>query len=142
MRQVVVLLALAFVVTLGVVVGTRMSSDAIAVLIGVIAGVAASIPTALLLMAVTRRREPQANASPRHDETRYAGARAAPPVIVVTPGGGVQQHLPPGAAYGYGGPLQGAGFQAPQRRQFRVMGFEEEDDQVVEGETQATAWYQ
>ena len=56
-RQLVALLALGFIVTLGVVVGTRMSSDAIAVLVGVIAGVAASIPCALLLMAVTRRRE-------------------------------------------------------------------------------------
>jgi len=34
LRQLIVLLALAFVITLGVVVGTRMSSDAIAVLVG------------------------------------------------------------------------------------------------------------
>ena len=82
-RQLIALLALAFVVTLGVVVGTRMSSDAIAVLVGVIAGVAASIPCALLLMAVTRRQEPQEDAfyggAPR-DGTRYGNSRAAPPV--------------------------------------------------------------
>ena len=56
-KQLIILLTVAFMVTLGVVVGTRMRSDAIAVLVGVIAGVAAIIPCALLLVVVTRRRE-------------------------------------------------------------------------------------
>jgi hypothetical protein len=135
-KQVVVLLALAFVVTLGVVVGTRMSSDAIAVLVGVIAGVAASIPTALLLMAVTRRRESEKE--DRERQAHYTMGRAAPPVIVVTPGGGVQQQLPYGSPYGYAEPV--AGLQPGQRRQFRVMGYDEEDEQVVEGEVEGRMW--
>jgi hypothetical protein len=139
-RQLVTLLAVAFVVTLGVVVGTRMSSDAIAVLVGVIAGVAASIPCALLLMAVTRRQEPQEDSpyeGARYDDPRY---RQAPPVIVVTPGAAPQQ-LP------YGAPPYGAPFGLPElgagqggRRQFRVMGYDEEEEQPAEGET--GAWYQ
>jgi hypothetical protein len=140
MRQLISLLALAFVVTLGVVVGTRMSSDAIAVLVGVIAGVAASIPCALLLLVVTRRREPEEDApydGARYDEGRY---RQAPPVIVVTPGGASPQQLPYGLGYGYPAPYGEAhpGLSAG-RRQFRVMGYDEEEEQPAEGE--AGSWY-
>jgi hypothetical protein len=140
MRQLIALLALAFVVTLGVVVGTRMSSDAIAVLVGVIAGVAASIPCALLLLVVTRRREPEEDApydGARYDEGRY---RQAPPVIVVTPGGASPQQLPYGLGYGYPAPYGEAhpGLSAG-RRQFRVMGYDEEEEQPAEGE--AGSWY-
>ena len=143
-KQLIALLALAFVVTLGVVVGTRMSSDAIAVLVGVIAGVAASIPCALLLMAVTRRRE--RDEAP-YDDMPYAAPsyphyRQPPPVIVVTPGA-AQQQVPYGAPYGApdAGPY---GMQSNRRRQFRVMGYEEEDDMVptVEGEIQDASWRQ
>jgi len=141
MRQLIALLALGFVVTLGVVVGTRMSSDAIAVLVGVIAGVAASIPCALLLMVVTRRREREEDASyedARYDKGRY---RQAPPVIVVTPGGASPQQLPYGLGYGYPAPYGEVqpGLSAG-RRQFRVMGYDEEEEQTVEGE--AGSWYQ
>jgi hypothetical protein len=131
MRQLVALLALGFIVTLGVVVGTRMSSDAIAVLVGVIAGVAASIPCALLLMAVTRRREKEEMT--RYDEQRYDERRnadwrygermdprrAAPPVVIVTPGNTAPQQLPYAASFPYQAP------QLQSQRQFRVMGYEE-----------------
>jgi hypothetical protein len=143
-RQIIVLLALAFVVTLGVVVGTRMSSDAIAVLVGVIAGVAASIPCALLLVVVTRRREREEE-DDTYEEPRYEPSRAAPPVIVVTPG--AQQQLPYGAP-SYGPPSYGALYGdyaqlqggRSGRRQFRVMGYDQEEDQPVEGE--GGNWYQ
>ena len=149
-RQIVVLITVAFMVTLGVVIGTRLSSDAIAVLVGVIAGVAASIPCALLLLAVTRRTQPERRESwpPDADpyfqdrDDRYGDRRggypqhfAPPPVIVVTPGSAPQQIAPWSTtagpvegtvfnpyAYG-GGPAQG-------RREFRVMGYEEPDDQA------------
>ena len=138
LRQIIVLLALAFVVTLGVVVGTRMSSDAIAVLVGVIAGGAASIPCALLLVVVTQRRE-RKEEDDFYEEPRYEPSRAAPPVIVVTPGGASPQQLP----YGYGMPYMGANAHSEQRRQFRVMGYEEDDaSPVVEGEVQAASWRQ
>jgi hypothetical protein len=41
---------LAFAVTLAVIVGQRMSAEAMAVMVGVIAGVAASIPTSLIVV--------------------------------------------------------------------------------------------
>jgi hypothetical protein len=136
----VILLALGFIVTLGVVVGTRMSSDAIAVLVGVIAGVAASIPCALLLMAVTRRRESDElmrYGKERYEDRRYNDRRygermdarpAVPPVVIVTPGGATPQQVPyGGASY----PLT-----LPQsQRQFRVMGCEEAEAQPAPAAT-------
>jgi hypothetical protein len=43
-------LGLAFVVTLAVVIGQRLSAEAMAVMVGVVAGVAASIPTSLIVV--------------------------------------------------------------------------------------------
>jgi hypothetical protein len=40
---------IAFAMTLAVVIGQRLSSEAMAVMVGVVAGVAASIPTSLLV---------------------------------------------------------------------------------------------
>jgi hypothetical protein len=119
------LLAAAFMVTLGVVVGTRLSSDAIAVLVGVIAGVAASIPCALLLMAVTRRREPEREESYAEEcpGPYRAVDRPAPPVIVVAPGNATpQQFLPWASGQAYGASPYGA--LAPTQRQFRIMGYD------------------
>jgi hypothetical protein len=146
MRQVVALLALGFIVTLGVVIGTRMSSDAIAVLVGVIAGVAASIPCALLLMAVTRRPERKELErytehrvdDRRQNDWRYSermdSRRAPPPVVIVTPGQAVPQQLPYAASYPYP-PAQ------PQsQRQFRVMGYEEAEGEAAGGAPAPVAW--
>jgi hypothetical protein len=55
MKKVVLPLMLAFGVTLAAIIGERMSTDAMAVVIGVAVGVAASVPTSLLLVALLRR---------------------------------------------------------------------------------------
>jgi hypothetical protein len=132
-KQLVVLLTVAFMAALGVVIGTRLSSDAIAVLVGVIAGVAASIPCALLLMAVTRRRENRDDdlydEEPERYPARSYGDRGpnAPPVIVVTQGQPTAQQLPPWASSPGNWNAWDNG--APARRQFRVMGDDESDDE-------------
>jgi len=149
MRQLIGLLTLAFIVTLGVVVATRMSSDAIAVLLGVIAGVAASIPCALLLMAVTRRQEPEGRepeGPEPHGHAQYGqyGQHAPPPVIIVAPGNAAPQQLPFPASYPYQSPVQRG------QRQFRVMGYEDEGEQPVDdpvvsqktGQAETASWYQ
>jgi hypothetical protein len=129
LRQLVALPVVAFVVALGVMLGSRMSSDAIAVLVGVVAGVAASIPTALLLMAVTRRGDAKRS-------ERYDGARqGTPPVIVVAPGQMPQGQLPYPVSYRYEAPRQ------EQGRQFRVMGWEDDQDDVVEAEEASRTWH-
>ena len=72
---------LVFVVTLAVVIGQRMSTDAMAVVIGVIFGVAASIPTSLLIIAASRRSIVDRAMADRSNYERYM-----PPVIVLSPG--------------------------------------------------------
>lgn len=130
-KRIATLLALAFVVALAIVVGTRLSSDAIAVLVGVVAGVAASIPTALLLIVVTRRGE-----ADDEDDYYEERRRASPPVIVVAPGSSPQM-LP---QYVGGTEAQlGAG---PARRRFRVMGYDQEELEPLEAEGDGGLWYE
>ncbi len=128
-KRVVVLLAGVFLVALVVVIGTRMSSDAIAVLVGVIAGVAASVPTALLLIAVTR---PRVNEEPEVHEQRR---QMSPPVIVVAPGS-VPQVMPQ-----YGGAYPQQLPSVPSRRRFRVMGYDDESMEPLEGQSDDQTWY-
>ena len=77
---------LLFSVTLAVVAGLRLSRDSLAVVMGVLFGVAASIPTSLLILAVVRRSEA------RRDMQQPYGY---PPVIIVSPGEGARRFLPP-----------------------------------------------
>lgn len=55
MRKALIPLMLAFGLGLAVYIGERMSTDAMAIVIGVAVGVAASVPTSLLLLALLRR---------------------------------------------------------------------------------------
>ncbi len=108
MKKLWILLA-AFLVGLGVIVGSRMSSEAMGVVVGVVLGVAATIPMALLVMLFVARRE-------RKEAQRRESAY--PPVVIVTPGGGHTQtprmpYLPP------------AGFGGEGHRAFTVIGDED-----------------
>jgi hypothetical protein len=101
------LAVMAFAVTLAVIVGNRLSDEALAVLTGAVCGVGAAIPTSLLVAAVTRRRD-----EPRVQPSMPQGVY--PPVVVVTPPGGQQRpgewnSLPPS-------------FTAPMQRHFTVVG--------------------
>jgi hypothetical protein len=115
-KKLVALIFIAFVVTLAVVVGNRMSTDAMAVVIGIVCGVGASIPTSLLILSVASRREAK--------EER--GQASFPPVVIVNPGNQGGQvpnyHQPPALppALSQGGP-----------RQFRVIG---QEDAVIDGQ--------
>jgi hypothetical protein len=55
MKRLIPLTLLGFGVAMAIVIGQRMSTDAMAVVIGVAVGVAASVPTSLLLVALLRR---------------------------------------------------------------------------------------
>jgi len=104
-----VLAALAFTVTLALVVGNRLSDEALAVLAGAVCGVGAAIPTSLLIVAVSRRRREEQPTQPiRQPQGAY------PPVVVVAPQGGQQRSdawnaLPPSLT-------------APTQRTFTVVG--------------------
>ncbi|MCC7354283.1 MAG: hypothetical protein IT330_11040, partial [Anaerolineae bacterium] len=104
---------------------TRMSTEAMAVAIGVVFGVAAGIPTSIVIATVGRRKtEPMETRM--QPEPSWERRRELPPVIVVNPGG---QH-PAGANFnnGYNGyqvqwPLAPA-FAAPAPRQVHYVGGE------------------
>jgi hypothetical protein len=101
---------------LGVVVAKQMSTEAMAVVIGVVCGVLASIPTSVLLLVVLIRKDRKQP----EDGDRRRDAAQMPPVVVVQ--GGVPQSLPAGSQSGYWptpppGPMGS--------RQFHVVGGED-----------------
>ncbi len=116
MKKLVALILIAFAVTLAVVVGNRMSTDAMAVVIGIVCGVGAGIPTSLLIMAVASRREAK--------EER--GQAAFPPVVIVNPGHQVGQW-----PHYYSPPTLPPALSQGSPRQFRVIG---QEDAVIDGQ--------
>jgi hypothetical protein len=108
---------LAGVITLAIIVGQRLSTDAMAVMTGVVFGVAASIPTSLLIALAAR-------GSRRHDppyrRDDYQPAPPAPQIYVVSPG-----QLPAGSP-GSANPAlpqpPQAHFIAEPVRRYRVVG--------------------
>ena len=111
------LVMMAFAVTLAVVVGRRLSDEALAVLAGAVCGVGAAIPTSLLIVAVSRRRDERRVQPPVPQQGPY------PPVVVVAPPGGQQRPsgwnaLPPAVT-------------APMQRHFTVVGGAPVDAEVM-----------
>jgi len=120
MKRTVGFVGAAFAVALAVVVGNRMSADAMAVVVGVACGVLASVPTSLLLIWALGRR---GRAASEGERSGYmGGGNQYPPIVVVNPGSGHSvsgygslPSLPPGQSLPPpGGP-----------RSFRVVGEEE-----------------
>lgn len=107
----------AFAVTLAIIVGNRLSDEALAVLAGAVCGVGAAIPTSLLIVAVSRRRDEERVQPPApYPQGAY------PPVVVVAPPGGQQRPnawntLPPSLT-------------APMQRNFTVVGGTQVDAEV------------
>jgi hypothetical protein len=87
MKRTLALIGAAFAVALAVVIGSRMSADAMAVVVGVVCGVLASIPTSLLLIWALGRRGYGAGAGAEGQARNNPGTHY-PPVVVVNPGPG------------------------------------------------------
>jgi hypothetical protein len=78
MKRYLLLLSLAFVVTLAGIFSLRASVDALAVILGVVLGVAATGPTTLLLLYILLRQQKQQSLSePPHPVSPQ------PPVVVI-----------------------------------------------------------
>jgi hypothetical protein len=103
------LVLIAFAVTLAVIIGDRLSDEALAVLAGAVCGVGAAIPTSLIIVAVTRRRD-NSRAEPALSQTK----EPYPPVVVVTPPGGQLR------SEGWNG--LPASLSSPVQRHFTVVG--------------------
>jgi hypothetical protein len=72
---------------MAIVIGQRMSTDAMAVVIGVAVGVAASVPTSLLLVALLRKERSLSGGSGafRQESPRDAQYGAYPPALPQQP---------------------------------------------------------
>ena len=94
MRTAAIGTLLAFAVALAGVVGSRMSTEAMAVVVGVVCGVAAAIPMSLLILLVSRRRDRQVEdyAMRGQKAGRYG---AYPPVVVIQGGSPPRNELLP-----------------------------------------------
>jgi len=86
MRNGIFLVVIAFAVTLAIVVGNRLSNEAMAVVVGVVCGISATIPISVGLLIAASRHWGQSE-GPReigydYEARRYA---AQPPVVVISP---------------------------------------------------------
>jgi len=108
-------LALVFVVVLAIAVAKQLSTEAMAVIIGVVCGVGAGLPTSVLLLVALSRRDRQ-----RLDELEQRARQrqgAYPPLVVIQ--GGAPQAVPPAFQAGFWPTPQPS---ASARREFRVVG--------------------
>ena len=93
MKRLVMMAGLVFVGVAAWRIADRLSADALGMGIGLLFGIVAGIPTALLLLAANRRRdEPETpRREPAHGQLAQSGYGAyphQPPVIVLTSGPG------------------------------------------------------
>ncbi len=111
----------AFAVTLALVVGNRLSEEALGVLAGAVCGVGAAIPTSLIVVAVSKwQGESRPSGRPRAQqrEVEYEGRRAYPPVVVVSPGHAGHAQQPSRGSWN----TLPASLSAPVERSFRIVG--------------------
>ena len=94
-KQALLVVGVVFAVALAIVVGKKLSAEAMAVVVGIVCGVAAAIPTSILLLVVFTRRDRQQ----MDDMDSRSRQQASPPVVVIQ--GGAPQALPPGPQAGY-----------------------------------------
>jgi len=135
MQRLVLILGLVFVAVVGWRIADRLSADALGMAVGVLFGILAGIPTALMMLAHSRRRNeydderhPPSHARLAQQNYGY-GMPNQPPVIILTaqpqPGQPLMQQGYPGY-----GPAPRPALPAPSEhateRQFRVVGEREE----------------
>ena len=97
MRNGMILAGSAFAVALAVIVGNRLSNEAMAVVVGAVCGISASIPVSLALVIAASRNWGRVE-GPREVEYDYGSHRYAPQppqILVVSP------PQPPQPPYGY-----------------------------------------
>ncbi len=134
MKRFLGLCLLVFVGVAGWRVGDLLSPDALGVVVGIVFGVLASVPVAILVLAAGRRQE-RYDAPARRQEVAnpYGQVGAAQPPVIVVPAANMA--LPGQMSGGYGVPpalvdSRSSVIDMPVERRFRVVG--EEDGWVDE----------
>ena len=109
MRNGIILAGIVFAAALAVIVGNRLSDEAMAVVVGAVCGISASVPVSVaLVIAASRNWGRDTGSGPRQVEYDYGAHRYAPQppqILLVSPPppapyGGYpsnQYYLPPGA---------------------------------------------
>jgi len=78
MKRFLFILSGLFTITIAITIALRMTSDAMAVIVGIILGMLATVPTSLLLLYMLRQRENQ-----QVDPRQQYQTGPYPPVVVV-----------------------------------------------------------
>jgi len=129
MKRFLLLSLLTFIAVIAWRIGERMSPDAISMGLGVLLGVLAGVPTALLLLVSNRGRrgDEEAGARGQGQYGHYPQMAAQPPVIVITGSASAPQALPQQPGHASPARPVAAGWDQPRaQRQFKVVGEREE----------------
>jgi hypothetical protein len=129
MKRLLLLVMVAFVALIGWRISESISSDALGLAIGVVFGVLAGLPTALLVLASNRRRQSDEVAQRNPQPYGQVGYGPQAPVIVLASPGMHPQHLlaePTGAE----APptTQSPWPEGRRERQFQFIGEEQESE--------------
>jgi hypothetical protein len=116
MLKTVVAILMVFAVTLAAVVGHRMSGEAVAVVVGVVCGVAASIPMSALILLLVNHAGQASRATHSLREQGSGQLGGYPPVVVIQ--GGTPVASDPATPYYTGRALP----HPAEERSFRVIG--------------------
>ena len=99
MNKAVLLGALAFAITMAVLIGQRLSDQAMAVIVGSVVGVAASVPMAGIILWLTLRQREAAHPPQVYARPEYTHRDETPRMIVIQPqpayGAPAGQYQPP-----------------------------------------------
>ena len=149
-RYLLLIFVVVFAATLAVIVGEQLSSEAMSVMVGVVAGVGASIPTSLLIMWLAVRTAELRAVPAAPGPSLYPLEAPEPRIVVVTqraePEAAYAQSAAPyagDAPYGGAGEPQARRLPAPARpRQFTVIGGAADADGLIlsEPQYQEVAW--
>lgn len=93
MKKFLFVAGIAFSVALAVVIGVRVSPDAMAVVVGIVCGILATVPTLAVMAWVLRQRD-------RQMESQMNQYGQYPPIVVVNGQGQNGNHPPPGLTPG------------------------------------------
>ena len=124
MKNGIILIGVAFAVALAAVVGNRLSNEALAVVVGAVCGISASIPVTIGLVIAASRNWGREE-SVREIGYDYGGNRFTPqpPVVIVAPPQLQQAQLPYGFPQNqYVAPMNAPALGAP--RDFKIIGEE------------------
>ncbi|MBN1815344.1 MAG: hypothetical protein JXA14_26165 [Anaerolineae bacterium] len=121
-------MALTFAVVVAVIVGNRLSDQALAVLAGSVCGVGAALPTSLIILAISRWRNRPDSTQPTtlqpmgypYTHPQQSPGQGYPPVIIVAPPQAQQWGSPYPTPFG-----------PPVEREFTVVGGEGKGEDIL-----------